>query len=86
VLDVDVVHLPDGDPGRSDATLFEHPGRLLDVLSEAGTSLSDNPQLVHYLAVPPSLFGQISTQLAGVGLCSRSTGWTCTATRWPAIA
>src|SRR4051794_40195304 len=42
------------------------PGRLLDVLAEARRSVGGTPQLVHYLAVPPSAFVPLTRALAGV--------------------
>ena len=46
----------------------DSPGSLPDVLSEASTSLGDNPQLVHYLAVPPVAFGGLTQALGHHGL------------------
>jgi glucose-6-phosphate 1-dehydrogenase len=46
----------------------DSPGSLLDVLSEARTSLSDRPQLVYYLAVPPVAFGGLTQALGQYGL------------------
>ncbi|MFZ0188248.1 MAG: glucose-6-phosphate dehydrogenase (NADP(+)) [Streptosporangiaceae bacterium] len=46
----------------------DSPGSLLDVLSEAGASLGDRPQLVHYLAVPPVAFGGLTQALGRYGL------------------
>ena len=46
----------------------DSPGGLLDVLSKAGTSLGDRPQLVHYLAVPPVAFGGLTQALGQYGL------------------
>ena len=49
---------------------FDHddPGSLLDVLHEARDELGADPQLVHYLAVPPSAFGPLTRALGGHGL------------------
>jgi glucose-6-phosphate 1-dehydrogenase len=41
----------------------ESPGSLLDVLGQARTSLGGDPQLVHYLAVPPVAFGELTEAL-----------------------
>ncbi|MCW2539909.1 MAG: zwf [Frankiales bacterium] len=38
----------------------DDPGSLLDVLSEARGQLGDNAQLVHYFAVPPSAFVELT--------------------------
>jgi glucose-6-phosphate 1-dehydrogenase len=39
------------------------PGSLLDVLGEARDELGGDPQLVHYLAVPPSAFERLTRAL-----------------------
>jgi glucose-6-phosphate 1-dehydrogenase len=41
----------------------DDPGSLLDVLAKARESLGDEPQLVHYLAVPPVAFTELTTAL-----------------------
>ncbi len=41
----------------------DSPGSLLDVLGKARTSLGGDPQLVHYLAVPPVAFGELTKAL-----------------------
>jgi len=41
----------------------ENPGSLLDVLDHARGSLGADPQLVHYLAVPPVAFGGLTEAL-----------------------
>ena len=41
----------------------DSPGSLLDVLDEARKSLGGDPQLVHYLAVPPAAFAEITKAL-----------------------
>jgi glucose-6-phosphate 1-dehydrogenase len=46
----------------------DDPGSLPDVLSEASRSLGDNPQLVHYLAVPPVAFASLTQALGRHGL------------------
>ncbi|MGY1591172.1 glucose-6-phosphate dehydrogenase (NADP(+)) [Geodermatophilus sp. SYSU D00708] len=44
------------------------PGSLLDVLGEARDELDGDPQLVHYLAVPPSAFEKLTRGLQEHGL------------------
>src|ERR1700734_202627 len=44
------------------------PGSLLDHLDKARKSLGGNPQLVHYLAVPPVAFGETTKALGQHGL------------------
>ena len=46
----------------------DDPGSLPDVLSEASRSLGDNPQLVHYLAVPPVAVASLTQALGRHGL------------------
>ena len=46
----------------------DDPGSLLDVIGKARDSLADDPQLVHYLAVPPAAFGDLTTALGQHGL------------------
>jgi glucose-6-phosphate 1-dehydrogenase len=46
----------------------DDPGSLLDVLEEARDELGDDPQFVHYLAVPPSAFGPLTQALGQHGL------------------
>ena len=46
----------------------DSPGSLLDVLAGARESLGGDPQLVHYLAVPPVAFGEITRALGQHGL------------------
>jgi len=41
----------------------DSPGSLLDVIGEARGSLGGDPQLVHYLAVPPVAFGGLTQAL-----------------------
>ncbi|MCW2908212.1 MAG: glucose-6-phosphate 1-dehydrogenase [Actinomycetia bacterium] len=48
----------------------DDPGSLLDVLAEARTSLGGDPQLVHYLAVPPVAFTELTRGLGGHGLAT----------------
>jgi glucose-6-phosphate 1-dehydrogenase len=45
-----------------------HPGRLLDVLGEIRGSLDGDPQLIHYLAVPPVAFVGLTKALGQYGL------------------
>ena len=44
------------------------PGSLLDVLAQARGSLGGDPQLVHYLAVPPVAFTELTRALGQHGL------------------
>jgi glucose-6-phosphate 1-dehydrogenase len=46
----------------------DDPGSLLDVLAKARNSLGSDPQLVHYLAVPPVAFGELTKALGQHGL------------------
>jgi len=46
----------------------DSPGSLLDVLAEARKSLDGDPQLVHYLAIPPVAFGETTKGLGAHGL------------------
>jgi glucose-6-phosphate 1-dehydrogenase len=46
----------------------DSPGSLLDVLDEAHKSLGRDPQLVHYLAVPPVAFTELTRGLGKHGL------------------
>ncbi len=41
----------------------DSPGSLLDVIAEAGRELGASPQLVHYLAVPPVAFTELTKAL-----------------------
>jgi glucose-6-phosphate 1-dehydrogenase len=51
----------------------DDPGRLLDVLGEARSDLQgDDPQLVFYLAVPPSSFATITEAIGEHGLADGS--------------
>ncbi len=49
-----------------------NPGSLLDVLDEAEKDLGGDPQLVHYLAVPPSAFTTLTEAIGHHGLAERS--------------
>jgi glucose-6-phosphate 1-dehydrogenase len=46
----------------------DDPGSLLDVISKECKALGPDPQLVHYLAVPPSAFGGLTKALGKHGL------------------
>jgi glucose-6-phosphate 1-dehydrogenase len=46
----------------------DSPGSLLDVLDKARKSLGTDPQLVHYLAVPPVAFAELTKALGQHGL------------------
>ena len=46
----------------------DSPGSLLDVIGKARTSLGADPQLIHYLAVPPVAFGELTQALGEHGL------------------
>ncbi|HEX4831199.1 MAG TPA: hypothetical protein VH478_08930, partial [Trebonia sp.] len=46
----------------------EDPGSLLDVIAKARQSLGGDPQLVHYLAVPPVAFAGLTKALGQHGL------------------
>ena len=46
----------------------DDPGSLLEVIGEARTALGGDPQLIHYLAVPPVAFGELTKALGQHGL------------------
>jgi glucose-6-phosphate 1-dehydrogenase len=46
----------------------DSPGSLLDVLEKGRKSMGGDPQLVHYLAIPPVAFGETTKALGGHGL------------------
>jgi glucose-6-phosphate 1-dehydrogenase len=46
----------------------DDPGSLLDVIDQECKALGSSPQLVHYLAVPPSAFGGLTKGLGKHGL------------------
>ena len=48
----------------------DDPGTLLDMLGKARTHLGGEPQLVHYLAVPPVAFTELTRALGEHGLAS----------------
>jgi glucose-6-phosphate 1-dehydrogenase len=70
---------PEPEPGQWDAFAqrvsfagggfgTDSPGSMLDVLGEARGSLGGDPQLVHYLAVPPVAFAGLTKALGQHGL------------------
>jgi glucose-6-phosphate 1-dehydrogenase len=50
----------------------DNPGSLLDVLAQARKSLGGDPQLVHYLAVPPVAFAETTKALGQHGLAKNA--------------
>ena len=50
----------------------DDPGSLLDVIGKARESLGGDPQLVHYLAVPPVAFSELTKALGEHGLAAGS--------------
>jgi glucose-6-phosphate 1-dehydrogenase len=46
----------------------DDPGSLLDVLSQAKKDLGGDPQLVHYMAVPPAAFGPLTEAIGAHSL------------------
>jgi glucose-6-phosphate 1-dehydrogenase len=48
------------------------PGSLLDVLKEAEQEMGGTPQLIHYMAVPPSAFGPLTEAIGAHGLAQDS--------------
>jgi len=50
----------------------DDPGSLLEVIDKARKALGDNPQLVHYLAVPPVAFTELTQALGQHGLAAGS--------------
>ena len=50
----------------------DDPGSLLDVLSQAKKELGGSPQLIHYMAVPPSAFGPLTEAIGAHGLAAGS--------------
>jgi glucose-6-phosphate 1-dehydrogenase len=46
------------------------PGSLLGLLKEAEDEMGDKPQLIHYLAVPPSAFGPLTEAIGVHGLAA----------------
>lgn len=49
-----------------------NPGALLDVLSEVQTEMGGRPQLIHYMAVPPSAFGPLTDAIHTHGLADHA--------------
>jgi glucose-6-phosphate 1-dehydrogenase len=49
-----------------------NPGCLLDVLHDAQQEMGSNPQLVHYMAVPPSAFGSLTEAIGAHGLATNA--------------
>ncbi len=45
-----------------------NPGNLLDVIEESRHHVGDNAQLVHYLAIPPTRFAEVTKGLGAHGL------------------
>ncbi len=50
----------------------DDPGTLLDVVAKARQSITAEAQLVHYLAVPPAVFGPITEALGSHGLTTNA--------------
>ena len=50
----------------------DNPGSLLDVLAQGRESLGGDPQLVHYLAIPPVAFGETTKALGQHGLAQNA--------------
>ncbi len=50
----------------------EDPGSLLDVLGQAKAELGDDAQMVHYFAVPPSAFPELTAALGAHDLAKNS--------------
>ena len=50
----------------------DSPGSLLDVLGQGRESLGGDPQLVHYLAIPPVAFGETTKALGQHGLAQNA--------------
>jgi glucose-6-phosphate 1-dehydrogenase len=48
------------------------PGSLLDVLKEAERQMGGTPELIHYMAVPPSAFGPLTEAIGTHGLAHGS--------------
>ena len=44
------------------------PGSLLDVIDAAEREVGEKPTLIHYMAIPPSAFGQTTEAIAEHGL------------------
>src|ERR1700756_5788819 len=50
----------------------DNPGSLLDVIGKAREALGGDPQLIHYLAVPPVAFGELTRALGQHGLAKNA--------------
>jgi glucose-6-phosphate 1-dehydrogenase len=50
----------------------DDPGSLLDHLAKAREQLGGDPQLVHYLAVPPVAFGELTKAMGAHGLAKNA--------------
>lgn len=50
----------------------DSPGSLLDVIGQARDELAGDPQLIHYLAVPPVAFTELTKALGQHGLAQRA--------------
>jgi len=50
----------------------DSPGSLLDVLGKGRESMGGDPQLVHYLAIPPVAFGETTKALGQHGLAQNA--------------
>ena len=50
----------------------DSPGSLLDTLAKGRESLGSDPQLVHYLAIPPVAFGETTKALGQHGLAQNA--------------
>jgi glucose-6-phosphate 1-dehydrogenase len=50
----------------------DNPGSLLDVLAQTRESLGSDPQLVHYLAIPPVAFAETTKALGRHGLATNA--------------
>jgi glucose-6-phosphate 1-dehydrogenase len=49
-----------------------NPGKLLEVLGQAEREMGGQPQLVHYMAVPPAAFGPLTEAIGAHGLAKGS--------------
>jgi glucose-6-phosphate 1-dehydrogenase len=50
----------------------DDPGSLLDVVSQARKEMGGDPQLIHYMAVPPTAFGPLTEAIRTHGLAQGS--------------
>jgi glucose-6-phosphate 1-dehydrogenase len=50
----------------------DDPGNLLDAVSQAKKEMGGSPQLIHYMAVPPSAFGPLTEAIGAHGLATDS--------------